>query len=429
MSDGAAALALFAVLGILIALRVPVAFALGAAAFAYFAAAGHSLLSVAQKIAAQMAEPTLAAIPLFILCGELLSGGGMARRLVDVAALLVGFLRGGLAVVNIVASMLFGGLSGSSVADVASLGPVLIPRMAERGYRRDFSTALTVASSTQGIILPPSHNAILVSLAAGGTISVRALFLGGYVPGLLIAVSLSVVALWTARRSGLPRERPVPAAEALRTVVGALPALATPFIILVPIVLGRVPAHLAAALAVAWALAASMLVYRSLAFRDLPGILLRAGRTSGLVLILIGTAAAFAEALTRLHVPASLAAWLAGWAGHPVVLLLLMNVAVLLLGAVMDMAPLIVILTPILLPVWVSLGLDPVHFGIVLLLNLAIGLCTPPVGATLFVGCAVGEVPIEKTVRALLPFYVAMIAALLLVTFVPALTLWLPARF
>ncbi len=411
---------------VLLVLRVPVAFALGLAAFSYFFATGRPALSVAQKIASQMAEPTLLAIPFFILCGEIMSSGGMAARLVAVANICVGFVRGGLAMVNVVASMFFGGISGSSVADTASIGPVLIPPMVRAGYDRDFAVAVTVASSTQGIILPPSHNAILYSLAAGGTVSIQALFLAGYLPGVLIALVLMALCGLLARRRDYPAEHRIPMREALGTVVRALPALATPFLIIVPLVLGWAPAHHAAILAVMWSLVVSIFGYRSLPAAALGGVLRAAARTSGMVMILIGTAAAFGEVLTYLHVPARLAATLTELPLGRVGALLLVNLAVLLLGTVMDMAALIVILTPILLPVAEGLGLDPVHFGIVLLLNLGIGLCTPPVGTTLFVGCAVGGISLEAASRALVPFYLAMLAVLLLVTFIPELSLWLP---
>jgi len=411
---------------VLLLFRVPVAFALGLASFAFFFASGRPALSVVQKIATQMAEPTLLAIPFFILCGEIMSSGGMARRLVDVANVCVGFVRGGLAMVNVVASMFFGGISGSSVADTASIGPVLIPTMVRSGYDRGFSVAVTIASSTQGIILPPSHNAILYSLAAGGTVSIQALFLAGYVPGLLVGAALMTLSAVVASRRGYPRGEIVSSRQALRIAASGVPALVTPLIIVVPLALGWAPAHQSAIIAVVWSIIASSFIYRSLGAADYWRVLKRASRTSGIVIILIGTAAAFGEALTYLHVPEILAAALTAISSQRVVVLLLLNVMILALGAIMDMAALIVILTPILLPVVEPLGVDPVQFGIILLLNLGIGLCTPPVGSTLFVGCAVGEISIEEASRALMPFYVAMLVVLILVTFIPELSLWLP---
>ncbi|MFQ5526214.1 MAG: TRAP transporter large permease [Thermoanaerobaculia bacterium] len=426
MTQSLLGLLVFGCFVLLVVLRVPVAFSLGLSAFAFFFASGLPAMSVVQKISSQIAEPTLLAIPFFILCGEIMSAGGMAARLIDLANALVGFVRGGLAMVNVTASMFFGGMSGSSVADTAAIGPVLIPTMTENGYDRNFSVAVTVASSTQGIILPPSHNAILYSLAAGGTVSIQGLFLAGYAPGLLVGIALMALSAWIARRRKYPKGQPLAPARVLKTGFEALPALATPLIIIVPLALGWAPAHQSAVIAVVWSVVVSSFVYRSLGLRDYAGVLRRAVRTSGLVLILIGSAAAFGEALTYLHVPRLLTEWLTALPAGRVVLLLVLNVLILALGAIMDMAALIVILTPILLPVAEGLGLDPVQFGIILLLNLGIGLCTPPVGSTLFVGCAIGGTSIEEASRALLPFYMVMIAVLLVVTFIPEISLWLP---
>ena len=426
MTDGALLLLVFGVFALLLAARVPVAFCLGLSAFAYFAAVDLPALVVVQKIAVQMSDTTLAAIPFFILCGEIMSGGGMSSRLIDAAGIFVGMIRGGLAMVNIVASMFFGGISGSSVADTSSIGSLLIPTMVKKGYHRDFAVAVTVTSSTQGIIIPPSHNAIIYSLAAGGTVSIQALFLAGYVPGLLIGLSLMGLAYGMARQRGYPPEKPVPLRQAAAIVFGALPALVTPLIIIVPISFGWVPAHQAAVVAVVWAALVSTFVYRSLSWRGYVPVLLRAARTSGMVLILIGAAAAFGEVMTYLHVPQLLTEWLLSLSIGRVALILLINLMLLALGTFMDMAPLIVITTPILLPVMIGLGVDPVHFGVILLLNLAIGLCTPPVGSTLFVGCAIGGITIEEATRGLWPFYLAMVGILLCVTFVPELSLWLP---
>lgn len=419
----------FGLFFVLLACRVPVAFCLASSAFAYCFASGVPPLLVAQKVVSQLSDTTLLAIPFFILCGEIMTRGDMAQRLIQLANVCVGFLRGGLAMVNVVASLFFGGISGSSVADTSSIGSLLIPMMVKKGYHRDFSVAVTVTSSTQGIVIPPSHNAILYSLAAGGTVSIQALFLAGYLPGLLIALSLIVLSFIIARRRGYPAEQSVPLPQAMSIAWGALPALATPLIIIVPIVLGKVPAHQSAVVAVVWSALVSTLVYRSLPVKGYVEVLERSVKTSAMVLILIGAAAAFGEVMTYLHVPSRLAAWLGSLDASKVVLMLLVNVMLLVLGMIMDMAPLIVITTPLLLPVMQQLGVDPVHFGIILLLNLAIGLCTPPVGSTLFVGCAIGELRMEQVVRGLWPFYVVMVVILLLVTFIPALTLWLPSIF
>ena len=427
MSDGALLLLLFGLFTSLLLIRLPVAFCLALSAFAYCFAAGLPALVVVQKIAVQMSDTTLLAIPFFVLCGEIMGGGGMAARLIDAAAVFVGRIRGGLAMVNIVASMFFGGISGSSVADTSSIGSLMIPTMVRKGYHRDFAVAVTVTSSTQGIIIPPSHNAIIYSLAAGGTVSIQALFLAGYLPGLLIGAALMALAYTMARRRGYPPEAALPARRAGRIVLGALPALVTPLIILIPITFGWIPAHQAAVVAVVWAVLVSTFGYRSLSWRAYGPLLVRSARTSGMVLILIGAAAAFGEVMTYLHVPSLLTEGLLSLAAGEVLSMLMINLMLLALGTFMDMAPLIVITAPILLPVVGQLGIDPVHFGVILLLNLAIGLCTPPVGSTLFVGCAIGGIRLEQAVRGLWPFYLAMVVILLLVTFVPGLSLWLPA--
>ncbi len=426
MTEDELTLLVFGLFAVLLAVRVPVAFCLGLTSFVYFFATGITPLVVAQKISVQMADTTLMAIPFFILCGEIMSAGGMASRLIDLANVCVGFIRGGLAMVNVMASMFFGGISGSSVADTSSIGSLLIPMMVKKGYHRDFSVAVTVTSSTQGIIIPPSHNAILFSLAAGGTVSISALFLAGYFPGLLIGATLMVLCHLVARRRGYPPETRLPAREALQIAFGAIPALLTPLIIIVPIALGKVPAQQAAVVAVVWSGLVSTFLYRSLPWRRYGELLRRAARTSGMVLILIGAAAAFGEVMTYLHVPSRLAAALTSLTDSRILLLLLINLLLLVLGAIMDMAPLIVITTPILLPVAGDLGIDPVHFGVILLLNLAIGLCTPPVGSTLFVGCAIGGIEMEKAVRGLWPFYIAMVIILMIVTYIPEISLWLP---
>jgi tripartite ATP-independent transporter DctM subunit len=427
MAETVLTLLVFVIFFGLLSIRVPVAFALGLSAFAYFLIGGGPPMSVVQQSAIQMSDEILVSIPFFILCGEIMAAGGMARRLIDLANALVGFIRGGLAMVNVLASMFFGGISGSSVADTSSIGSILIPMMVRKGYDRDFSVAVTVTSSTQGIIIPPSHNAIIYSLAAGGAASVQSLFLAGYLPGFIVGAALMAVSWWLARTRGYPCEKAVSLREAKSIVIGALPALATPLIIMVPISMGRVPAHRPAVLAVLWAAGISTLVYRSLPWRRYGEILRSASKTSGMVMILIGCAAAFGEVLTYLHVPARLAAGFLSATDSRIVILLSVNLLLLVLGLIMDMAPLIVITTPVLLPVMVEIGVDPVQFGVILLLNLGLGLCTPPVGSTLFVGCAIGKISIEKATRGLWPFYLVMLIVLLLVTFVPAFSLWLPS--
>jgi tripartite ATP-independent transporter DctM subunit len=368
----------------------------------------------------------LMAIPFFILAGQLMSTGGMARRMVSFSNLIVGPIRGGLGMVNIVASMFFGGISGSSVADTSSIGSVLIPMMNEKGYDRDFSVCVTVTSSTQGIIIPPSHNAILYAVAAGGAVSIKELFMAGIVPGVLVGVALMVVTYIIARKRRYPAEPWPGVNEAVRIVFSALPGLMTAVIIVGGILSGIFTATESSAVAVVYAFLVTYFLYRDVSIKTVPTVLVEATKTIGVVMLLIGTASAFGTVIEYLEIPAAVTAWFTSVSDNPVVILLMINALLLLLGMIMDMAPLILITTPILLPVALKIGMNPVQFGIMLLLNLGIGLCTPPVGSTLFVGCAVGKTSLEKVTRAIWPFYIAMLAALLLVAYVPSLTLWLP---
>jgi tripartite ATP-independent transporter DctM subunit len=417
-------------LGLFIALmllRVPIAFALGLAAVAAALQAHLPLGGLATRVANSLDSFPLMAIPFFVLAGEIMAHGGTARRLIALAGLVVGAVRGGLALVNIAASMFFGGISGSSVADTSCIGSIMIPMMEEEGYDTDFSVALTVSGSTQGLIIPPSHNAVIYSLAAGGSVSVGALFLGGAIPGVLIGVGLAIAVVILARVRHFPkRMRRLTAAEALVTLRGGALDLLTPIIIVGGIISGVFTATEAAAVAVVYAFLLTFVVHRELPWRALPEVLGRAVVTISLVLILIATSSAFGQILTLERVPERLTTALVRLSSNPVVLLLIINAGLLVVGLFMDMAPAILILTPILLPVVKSIGMQPVHFGIVLMMNLGIGLCTPPVGASLFVGCAIGKISIERATRALLVLYPAMVAILLLVTYVPALTLWLP---
>jgi len=417
-------------LGLFIALmllRVPIAFALGLAAVAAALQAHLPLGGLATRVANSLDSFPLMAIPFFVLAGEIMAHGGTARRLIALAGLVVGAVRGGLALVNIAASMFFGGISGSSVADTSCIGSIMIPMMEEEGYDTDFSVALTVSGSTQGLIIPPSHNAVIYSLAAGGSVSVGALFLGGAIPGVLIGVGLAIAVVILARVRHFPkRMRRLTAAEALVTLRGGALDLLTPIIIVGGIISGVFTATEAAAVAVVYAFLLTFVVHRESPWRALPDVLGRAVVTISLVLILIATSSAFGQILTLERVPERLTTAMVRLSSNPVVLLLIINAGLLVVGLFMDMAPAILILTPILLPVVKSIGMQPVHFGIVLMMNLGIGLCTPPVGASLFVGCAIGKISIERATRALLVLYPAMVAILLLVTYVPALTLWLP---
>ncbi len=412
---------------VLVALGLPIAFCLGISTFLTVWWIDRPMLIVVQQMADGIDTFSLMAIPFFVLAGQLMARGGTARRMVDFSNLLVGPVRGGLAMVNIVASMFFGGISGSSVADTSSIGSVLIPMMDEKGYDRDFSVCVTVTSSTQGIIIPPSHNAILYAFAAGGAVSIKALFVAGIIPGVMVGVSLMAVTYVLALRRGYPKERRGGWAEAAGVTVRAVPGMLTAVIIVGGILSGVFTATESSAVAVVYALLVTYLVYRDIGPGTLPGILLESVKTIAIVMLLIGTAKAFGWVVAHLGIPEAVTRWFLSVSDNRIVVLLLVNVLLLLLGTIMDMAPLILITTPLLLPVARQIGLDPVQFGIMLMLNLGIGLCTPPVGSTLFVGCAVGQTSMERVTRSIWPFYLAMLAVLLVVAYLPAVTLYLPS--
>ena len=420
---------LFGTFAALLLIGTPVAFCLGLASFATVLYLGLPPLVVFQRLNSGVSVFALMAIPFFIYAGELMVRGDIARRLVALAGAAVGHFRGGLGQVNIVASVLFGGISGSAAADASAIGGLMIPQMKERGYGTDYAVNVTVTSSIIALMLPPSHNLIIYSIAAGGRISIADLFTAGILPGLILALALMTAAWFVARRRGYPTEPFTSGRAILALLVSAFPGL-----ILVAIMFGGVrsgvfTASEASGIAVVYALLVTALAYRTLSFSAFVEATLGAVRTTAMVLLVIGCAAAFGWLLAFLRVPASLVAFMQTVSDNPILVLLLINLLLLLLGTFMDMAPLIVIVTPIFLPVAQAFGVDPVHFGIILILNLGIGLCTPPVGAVLFVGCAVGNIPIWRVVRTIWPFYIAAVATLLLVTYVPALSLWLPALF
>jgi tripartite ATP-independent transporter DctM subunit len=411
---------------VLMALGVPVAYSLGAAAVIGAWWIDIPIAAIMIQIAAGVNKFSLLAIPFFVLAGAIMAEGGMSRRLVNFAGVLVGFIRGGLSLVNILASTFFGAISGSSVADTASIGSVLIPEMEKKGYPRDFSTAVTVSGSVQAILIPPSHNAVLYSLAAGGSISISALFIAGVLPGLLLGASLVVLCLYIAKKRDFPKGRVIPFREAITICIDAMWGLMTMVIILGGILSGIFTATESAAIAVLWAFFVTMFIYRDYKWTDLPKLVHRTVKTVTIVMILIGFAAAFGYMLTLMQIPLKITEMFSSLSDNKYVILMCINVMLLILGTMMDMAPLILILTPILLPVVKSIGVDPVHFGMIMMVNLSIGLLTPPVGALLFVGSAVGKVTIENLVKALMPFFGVLLFVLMVVTYVPAVSLWLP---
>ncbi|MBI3709469.1 MAG: TRAP transporter large permease [Proteobacteria bacterium] len=423
------ALILLASLFVFIGIGVPVAYAMGVAALVSALWIDIPLEAVMLKISDGVSKFSLLAIPFFVLAGAIMAEGGIARRLVGFANVLVGFIRGGLSLVNILASSMFGCISGSSVADTSSIGTVMIPQMVRAGYPRLFAVNVTITGSVQAILIPPSHNAVIYSLAAGGTISIAALFLGGVLPGLLLGLSLIILCLVIAHREGYPKGRRVPLGEALKVAADALWGLGTMVIILGGILSGVFTATESAAVACVYAFLVTMVVYRDYKWRELPYLIHRTVKTVGMVMILIAFASGFGYIMALMRLPAHVTEFFLTLSSNKYIILLLINMMLLVLGCLMDMAPLILICTPILLPVVTKLGVDPVHFGIIMLVNLGIGLVTPPVGATLFVGCAVGKVTMEEVTRTIWPFYIAMFVVLMLVTYIPAISLWVPGHF
>lgn len=422
-------LILFGTFTTLLLIGTPVAFCLGVSSFATIVYLGLPPVVVFQRLNSGVSVFALMAIPFFIYAGELMVRGDIARRLVALAGALVGHLRGGLGQVNITASVLFGGISGSAAADASAIGGLMIPQMKARGYDVSYGVNVTVVSSIIALMLPPSHNMIIYSISAGGRISIADLFTAGILPGLLLALALMFAAWYVARK----RDYPIDPFQGW-AMVGYLLINAIPGILLIAIIFGGVRSGIFTAsesscIAVVYALFITAVAYRTMSWRNFVLATTAAVRTTAMVLLVIGCAASFGWLLAYLRVPTTLVAVMQDISQNPLLVLLLINVILLILGTFMDMSPLIVITTPIFLPVAQAFGVDPVHFGVILILNLGIGLCTPPVGAVLFVGCAVGRITVWEAVRSIWPFYFAAVGTLLLVTYVPALSLWLPSLF
>ena len=420
---------LFGTFVTLLAIGTPVAFCLGVSSFATVIYMGLPPVVVFQRLNSGVSVFALMAIPFFIFAGEVMVRGDIARRLIAVAGAAVGHFRGGLGQVNIASSVLFGGISGSAAADASAIGGLMVPQMKERGYDVDYAVNITVVSSIIALMLPPSHNMIIYSISAGGRLSIADLFTAGIIPGLLLALSLAAAAWWVARKKGYPTE-----AFPGWPMLGVLLVNAIPGLLLIVIIFGGVrsgvfTASESSCIAAIYALGVTTLAYRTMGWNDFVGAVKAAVRTTAMVLLVIGCAASFGWLLAYLRVPTAMIALMQSVTDNPILILLLINVILLVLGTFMDMSPLIVITTPIFLPVAVAFGIDPVHFGVILVLNLGIGLCTPPVGAVLFVGCAVGKISVWQAVRTIWPFYGAAFATLMLVTYIPALSLWLPALF
>ncbi|MDY7028061.1 MAG: TRAP transporter large permease [Spirochaetota bacterium] len=425
-STGTASSLLMGIFVILLILRVPITFTLAISSIVTAWYLNIPMLAIVQRMVQGVNVFSLLAIPFFILAGEIMSQGGISRRLIDFSNVLIGRVKGGLAQVNVLASMFFGGISGSAVADVSSIGTMMIPMMKKKGYDADFSVGITVTSACQGVIIPPSHNMIIYAMAAGG-VSVGRLFLGGVIPGILLGVSLMIISFIIATVRKYPKEQRYSLRESLKIIKDAILGLFTAIIIIGGVISGVFTATESAAVACLYAFIITFFVYREIPLKKFIGILYASLKTLSMVMSLIAAASAFGWLLAYLKIPAAATEALLTVTENKVLLLLLINLLLILLGTIMDMAPLILITTPILYPVVVgALGMSPIQFGVMLILNLGIGLTTPPVGSALFVGCAIGKVSIEDATKGMLPMYIMMLIVLILVTFIPELVMFIP---
>lgn len=418
---------LFGVFAVLLILGVPIAFAIATATLATVVYLGLPAVVVVQQVSSGFNKISLLAIPLFIFTGELMMRGGISDRLISLASSLVGHLRGGLGQVSVVASTLFGGVSGSALADVSAIGPTVIPQMAKRGFSKDYAVDVTVAASLVALLLPPSHNLILFSAVAGGGVSIADLFAAGIVPALMLAIGVMGAAYWLARVRGYPVEEFPGFGEVLKRLVAAIPGLLMIFVIFGGIRAGIFTAVESSAIAVLYALVVCLLIYRALGWKEFWAAAAHAARSSGAVLFVIGAAGAFGWLIAYLQIPGAVVESLNSLTDDRNVALLLMLISLLIMGTFLDLAPKIIIVTPIFLPVAKAYGVDPMHFGVMMVLAGGLGLMMPPIGSVLFVGSAIGGITITEAMRSIWPFFFAALAVLLLVTFIPALSLTLPA--
>ncbi len=421
------ALILLAVFFILVMLGVPIAVSIALASLSTLMMSMDltpAATTMAQRLAGGLDSFTLLAIPFFVISGYLMGRGGIAKRLIEAAKAVVGTLPGGLALVNTLSCMLFGAISGSAVAATSAIGTFMIPKMEEEGYDKDFSTAVTVTGSILGLLIPPS-NVLIVYAVAAGSVSIAALFMAGYVPGILAGILLMIVAAFYSHKKRYPRSPRIPMRVAMKKMLDAMPSILMVLIVVGGIIAGIFTATEASAIAVIYALVLSM-IYGEIKIGDMPSVLLKSVETTAMVLLLIGVSTGMAWVLSYENIPQAISNALLTISDNPIIILLLINVILLVVGAFLDITPAILIFTPIFLPVAMEMGMTPLHFGIMLVLNLSIGLCTPPVGSVLFVGCAVAGTSIQKLVRPLIMLYAALIAALMLVTFIPLLSEGLP---
>lgn len=425
MSTTTALIVLIVTFVALILLRFPIALVLIGSSLAVAWGMNIPLAVIGQQLIQGLNSYTLLAIPFFILAGQIMSEGGLALRLINLAQLVVGAVRGGLAMVNCVACLLFGNISGSAAADVSSVGSVMIPMMKKKKYDADFTVGLTSAAAVQGVVMPPSHNMILYAVAAGG-VSISSLFIAGVIPALLMLIALMTTAYIVSSVRKYEKGEPIRLKDAPRIIRDGFLSLMTGVIILGGIFTGWFTATESGAIACVYAFILTFFVYRDLPLRHFVIILVKTFRTVAMVFFLIAASKAFGWVLTYLKIPMLVTDMFMNISDNPYIIMLLINILLLILGSPMDMAPLILIMTPILFPVVTSLGMDPVHFGIIMIMNLGIGLITPPVGTVLFVGCAIGKVTVEQGTKALLPFYLALIIVLMIITYTPGLVMWLP---
>jgi tripartite ATP-independent transporter DctM subunit len=413
---------------ILLVLNVPVAFCMGVAAMLSILVMGDlpTFMAVAHKIATGIDSFSLLAIPFFIFSGLLMGHGGIARRLIDFANVLVGRFRGGLAFVNILTCMLFGAISGSAAAAVSSVGGFMIPLMNKRGYEKNFNTAVTVTAATTGLLIPPSNVMIVYSLATGGIVSIAAIFMAGVLPGIIVGLGLMLVAGIISIKNQYGQGEKATLVQGIKSFFSAVPALLLIAIVLGGILLGVFTATEASAVAVLYAFILAVFCYKEVKFNEIPKILLQCGVTTSVVFLLIGTSMAMSWVLAAENVPQDISAGLLSLTSNKYVLLFMINLILLAVGTFMDMTPAVLIFTPIFLPIVTGIGIHPVHFGIIMIMNLCIGLCTPPVGTCLFLGCGIGETTVTKVIPKILWFFVAMVVSLLICSYLPFLSLWLP---
>ncbi|MFZ1788802.1 MAG: TRAP transporter large permease [Saprospiraceae bacterium] len=415
---------------ILMAIGVPIAWSIGLSSICTMLVsipAIPAFTTVAQRMATGLDSFALLAIPFFVLAGQIMNKGGIAKRLIEFAKSLVGSVPGGLAHVNILAAMLFGAISGSSVAAASALGSTVGKKMVEEGYSREFAAAINITSSTTGLVIPPSNVLIVYSLASGG-VSIAALFIAGYIPGILTGIMLMIVAAIYSKKRKFPAGEPTSFARILSSFVSAFPSLLLLVVVIGGIVAGIFTATEASAVAVLYCLVLTYF-YKELSFKDIPSIFISSVETTAIVMLLIGTSMSMSWIMAYENIPQDLTNLLLSVTDNKIIILLIINAILLFIGIFMDMTPAVLIFTPIFLPIVTKLGINPTQFGIIMVMNLCIGLCTPPVGAVLFVGVGIAGTTIEKVIKPLLPLFVAMIVALLLVTYIPALSLWLPGIF